>query len=599
MPHIPKVLVDGFWIGSQAGMIFPTIPAAFRLGMCLIWALICGLSEARAAASPMAVEASSSASSARIRFFWPDRVVGKASADGEAVVVTFDREVDPRAVRDATKMLPGWLASAEGEGRQLRLVPEPGRRATVNVLPRGVEVSLSGARTPSPAAAARPSSAAPSASPPFQATQVPGPSAARPDPATLMIGAVTVVPRSGGTAAAPAPPPPPPPVDAEAAAQARRLRLTQARLMMETGDAEGAKAELQGLLAEVPDSIEVMSSLASVETQLGGWQRAVGLYDRALGLNPDDPSLVRAKAELLREHGPRVRLDLDHRKVKKADRQIVARASGEALAGTSIVGFAVEGNDLNAPVIRRPGGTIESFDGKRFRGEGYTVVDHDGGGLTRLSLIGGTGIAGAAVRHTRAFGEGTLRVGLIAQDPYWDVVDGLVNEARTDRAQVAYERLLGTSWRVAGRLAAGRYGIKGDTDVAHFIGPAFEVAYTAIPGPPSLTVAYGFDAEYIGSRQTAVDALGLEYPLLSVVSREVHSGTLGFSGSFSPTLRYNLFGGYAYDRLNSAGSFFGVDVAYEPYASFELGLAASRSLTASRGTDATLTRFGGYLLWRF
>ena len=568
------------------------LPALVHFGMCLLAALMISRADALAAASPVTIEASSADTSARLRFLWSDRVSAKADADGEAVIVTFDREVDPGAVRDAAAMLPAWIATAEADGRRLRLVPRPGRRATVNVLPRGIEVRLVGASTP-------PSSAGPPpapVSPPPQAMQVPGPSTARADPPARVIGAITIVPGSGGAAAAPVPPPPP--VDAEAATQARRLKLTQARLMMETGDAEGAKAALEALLAEVPNSIEVMTSLASAETQLGGWQRAVGLYDRALGLNPDDPSLIRAKAELLREHGPRFRLDFDHRKVKKADRQIVVRASGEALAGTSLVGFALEGNDLSAPVVRRPGGALEGFEGKRFRGEGYTVVDHEAGGRTRLSLIGGTGIAGAAVRHTRALAEGTLRVGLIAQDPYWDVVDGLVNEARTDRTQVAYEHLLGTGWRVAGRLAAGRYGIKGDTDVAHFIGPAFEVAYTAIQGPPSLTIAYGFDAEYLGSRKTAVDGFGLEYPLLSVVSREVHSGTLGFSGSFSPDLRYNLFGGYAYDRLNAAGPYFGVDVAYEPYASFEVGLAASHSLTASRGTDATMTRIGGYLLWR-
>lgn len=573
-------------------MKLATIPALFRLGMCLSVALMADLAEARAAAAPMAVEASSAGSSARIRFLWSDRVVAKAAADGEAVIVTFDREVDPGAARDAAAMLPTWIEAVVADGNRLRLVPQSGRHATVKLLPRGIEVQLAGAGAPS----AKPTPSAPTPSPP--ATPVPGPSAARPDPTTLMIGAVTVVSGNLGAAVAPTPPPPPPPVDAEAAAQARRLRLTQARLMMETGDAEGAKAELEGLLAEVPNSIEVMTSLASAETQLGGWQRAVGLYDRALGLNPDDPSLVRAKAELLREHGPRIRLDFDHRKVQKADRQIVARLSGEALAGTSLVGFALEGNDLNAPTVRRPGGAIESFDGKRVRGEGYTVVDHEAGGMTRLSVIGGTGIVGAAVRHTRALADGTFRLGVIAQDPYWDVVDGLVNEARTDRAQVAYERLVGTGWRLAGRLAAGRYGIKGDTDVAHFIGPAFEVAYTAIQGPPSLTIAYGFDAEYLGSRKTAVDSFGLEYPLLSVVSREVHSGTLGLSGSFSPDLRYNLFGGYAYDRLNAAGPYFGADIAYEPYASFEIGLAASHSLTASRGTDATMTRIGGYLLWR-
>lgn len=577
-------------------MKFPTIPLLDRFGMCLGMALLAGLAGTPASAAPMGVETSSTDTSARVRFSWSERVTAKATAEGEAVVVTFDRDVDPAAVRDTAKMLPAWIETAEGDGRQLRLVPKPGRRATVSVLPRGIEVRLAGSRTP------------PSVSPSSQVTPVPqppGPSAARNDPAAPMIGAVTVVSRGEAVRAEsmpPAPVPaavPAPPVDAEAAAQARRLRLTRARLMMETGDAEGAKAELEGLLAEVPTAIEVMTSLASVETQLGGWRRAVGLYDRALDLNPDDPSLIRAKAELLREHGPRIRLDLDHRKVRDADRQIVAKAAGEGLAGSSLVGFALEANDLNAPVVRRLNGTIESFDGKRFRGEGYVVVDHDGGGLTRFSAIGGTGIVGASVRHTRPLAEGTFRLGLIAQDPYWDVVDGLVNEARTDRAQIAYERLLGTSWRVAGRLAAGRYGIKGDTDVAHFIGPAFEVAYTAIQGPPSLTVAYGFDAEYLASRKTAVDSLGAEYPLLSVVSREVHSVTLGVSGTFSPLHRYSVFGGYAYDRLNAAGPYLGAELAYEPYTNFELGLSTSHSLTASRGTDATLTRFGGYFLWRF
>ena len=575
-------------------MKFPTIPLPARLGISLGLALLAGLAGSPAAAAPMGVETSSTDTSARVRFSWSERVTAKATAEGEAVVVTFDRDVDPAAVRDTAKMLPAWIESAEGKGRELRLVPKPGRRATVSVLPRGIEVRLAGSRTP-------PSVSPPSAMTP--APQPPGPSAARNDPAAPMIGAVTVVSRGAAVPAASAPPSPTatpdPPVDAEAAAQARRLRLTQARLMMETGDAEGAKAELERLLAEVPSAIEVMTSLASVETQLGGWRRAVGLYDRALDLNPDDPSLVRAKAELLREHGPRIRLDLDHRKVRDADRQIVAKAAGEGLAGSSLVGFALEANDLNAPVVRRQNGTIESFDGKRFRGEGYVVVDHDGGGLTRFSAIGGTGIVGGAVRHTRPLAEGTFRLGLIAQDPYWDVVDGLVNEARTDRAQIAYERLLGTSWRVAGRLAAGRYGIKGDTDVAHFIGPAFELAYTAIQGPPSLTVAYGFDAEYLASRKTAVDSLGAEYPLLSVVSREVHSATIGVSGTFSPLVRYSVFGGYAYDRLNAAGPYLGAEFAYEPYTNLELGLSASHSLTASRGTDATLTRFGGYFLWRF
>lgn len=551
--------------------------------MCLLAVLLAVPSGLRAATPAMSVEASTTDGTARLRFLWPDRVTAKSAAEGEALVITVDRAVDAGAVRDAAAMLPSWIGTAVAEGGRLTLVPQPGRTATATVLPRGVEVRLVQTRVSS--GTTKTDAPLLSGPAPVQIAQAPA--------SPAMIGAITVVPGIEVAQAAPA-------ADAaETAAALRRLRLTKARLLMETGDAEGAKAELEALLREVPSSIEVMAALASVEAQLGGWRRAVGLYDRALGLNPDDPGLVRAKAELLREYGPRVRFDIDHRKVKKADRQIVARLSGETLAGGSIAGFALEGNDLNVPLVRMPNGALQSFDGKRFRGEGYLSVDHDKGGITRLSLIGGTGIVGAGIRHTRPFAEGTLRLAAIVQDPYWDVVDGLVNEARTDRVQAGYERILGTNWRIAGRLAAGRYGIDGHSDVAQFVGPGFELAYTWMQGPPSITFAYGLDAEYLGGRKVAVDSFGAEYPLLSVVSREVHSGTVGVSGTLSSFSRYNLYGGYAYDRLNSAGPFLGAELVYEPYTSFELGLVASHSLTASRGTDSTVTRLGGYFLWRF
>jgi tetratricopeptide (TPR) repeat protein len=566
-------------------MSFKGIPRSASLGMCLA-ALLVGAPGAGAAVSPVSVEASSTNGTARLRFIWSEKVVATSAPEGGGVVVTVDREVDAKAVRDAVAMLPAWIGVAEADGRRLKLVPQPGRSATVAALPRGIEIRLTQTR----ATANNPAKEAPLLSsppaPPVQVAQAPSPQP------SFMIGSVTVVPTSEVAQAASAP-------DAETAAALRRLRLTKARLLMETGDAEGAKAELEALLREVPSSIEVMAALASVETQLGGWRRAVGLYDRALGLNPDDPSLVRAKAELLREYGPRVRFDIDHRKVKKADRQAIARFSGETLAGGSIAGFALEGNDLDTPLVRRPNGALQGFDGKRFRGEGYVSLDHEKGGITRLSLIGGTGIVGAGIRHTRPFADGTLRLAAIAQDPYWDVVDGLVNEARTDRVQAGYERILGTNWRIAGRLAAGRYGIEGRSDVAQFIGPGFELAYTAYQGPPSITFAYGLDAEYLGGRKVATDSFGAEYPLLSVVSREVHSGTVGVSGTLSSYSRYSLYGGYAYDRLNSDGPFLGAELVYEPYTSFELGFVASHSLTASRGTDSTVTRLGGYFLWRF
>jgi len=87
--------------------------------------------------------------------------------------------------------------------------------------------------------------------------------------------------------------------------------------------------------------------------------------------------------------------------------------------------------------------------------------------------------------------------------------------------------------------------------------------------------------------------------LLSVVSREVHYATVGVSGTLRQDFRYNLFGGWAYDRLNADGPFFGGELAYEPMVNFEIGITAARAIATSRGSNAPVTRFGGYLLWRF
>jgi tetratricopeptide (TPR) repeat protein len=547
----------------------------FRLGLSLTLALFASGPATGASTVPMTVEATSGAGSARLRLLWPMPRTARAEIGAEAVVVSVDEEVDPQAVRDSVAMLPDWIASAAAEGRTIRLVPAPGRRVTAASLRRGIELRFAGGGTAGAAVASAMSS-----------TQKAEVAAAEP-PAEEEFAEEAPAPEEPAVA------------QNEGAAAERRLRLTRARLMMETGDPQGARRELEKLRSEVPNSVEIVAALAGVEAQLGGWRRAVGLFDRALELNPDDPALVRAKAELLREHGPRFRMDFDHRKVRDADRQILAKASGEALAGMSTYGFALEGNDLKAPAVRRRDGTVTAFDGRRVRGEAYVAVDHEDPGITRGSLIGGNGIVGAALRHTRPFAGGTARAVVAVQDPYWEVVDGLVNEGRTDRVLVGYERQLGTDWRVAGKLAVGRYGIKGNSGIAQFIAPGLEVAYSLIQGPPTVTLSYAVDAEYLGRRKTAIDAFGLEYPLLSVVSREVHYGTIGVSGTLRPDLRYNLFGGWAYDRLNADGSFFGGEIAWEPSVHFEIGLSAAHAIATGRGSDAPLTRLGGYLLWRF
>jgi tetratricopeptide (TPR) repeat protein len=518
------------------------------------------------ATASMAVEASGGKDEARVRLIWLGAVKATAAIEGEAVVMTVDRPIDAAAVADLAAMVPGWIAAADLDGQRIRLTPAAGRVASAAPLSRGVEVTL----TRRSAAVAAPAAATPE---PQLASTEPGQWSDASQPAASE--------------------------DAEAAAVGRRLRLTKARLLMETGQPAAAKRELVQLLSEVPDSVEIMAALASAETQLGGWRRATALYDRALGLNPEDPTLERAHADLRREHGPRVRLDLDHRRVRDGDRQTLAKLSGEAHAGLSTLGFAFESNKIEAPLVRRLDGAVEDFKGRRVRGEAYVAVDHDGGGATRFSLLGGNGVLGAAIRHTTPFADGALRAALVVQEPYWDAIDGLVNEARSDRVQARYERLLGDDWRVAGGLAIGRYGVSEHSDVGRFVAPSFELAKTVYQGPPSVTLAYGLDAEYLGGTRSTVDAFGREYPLLSVVSREVHSATVGLSGVAGTALRYNVFGGYAYDRLNANGPFFGADIAYEPLPNFEIGVAASHSLTAARGTDAVVTRIGGYLLWRF
>ena len=92
---------------------------------------------------------------------------------------------------------------------------------------------------------------------------------------------------------------------------AQRLRLLGAQIMAQSGQVSEARQQFGELILAMPGTPEPMSGLAGLEQGTGRWRQALALYDRALQLDPGNPSVEDAISEIQRNHGSRLRADFE------------------------------------------------------------------------------------------------------------------------------------------------------------------------------------------------------------------------------------------------------------------------------------------------
>jgi predicted Zn-dependent protease len=75
-------------------------------------------------------------------------------------------------------------------------------------------------------------------------------------------------------------------------------RLTLGRALLDSGDATGARAELESALRDAPDNIQASRHLAQAREQLGDLKGAADQYRKTLLMAPDDRQLQGALASV-------------------------------------------------------------------------------------------------------------------------------------------------------------------------------------------------------------------------------------------------------------------------------------------------------------
>ncbi|MCW2243389.1 tetratricopeptide repeat protein [Azospirillum canadense] len=386
---------------------------------------------------------------------------------------------------------------------------------------------------------------------------------------------------------------------AEQAAQ-RRIDYFRAVTLMEQGDVREARSLLIDLLRANPNDAQSTALLAQAEERLGRWREAVRLYDRALELTPDEPSLVAGKASLLRERGEQARLDWDLFQVKNADVQRIGRLTGSLEVGgnTSLL-YALENRTVDVDQAVRADGAVAPFHGNRQRGE--LTLRHDWPELqqSRLSLFAAQKTVGAGYVHGWRDEESETRAGVAWREPNYTFIEGIVGGGRRDRVFLSHEERLSDRWSANMGAGWNRYGLTGDSDLASSATVEGAVRYVLTRDGPVTSIAYVLDAEYVTRRADRVNEAGAIYQPLPVQTREVHALQLALDDALTDYLRYNLQGGYAYDRRGQGGPQGSLALAYEPLESLELGLRASYTRATARGNGATATAAGGYLIMRY
>ena len=386
---------------------------------------------------------------------------------------------------------------------------------------------------------------------------------------------------------------------AERAAQ-RRIDYFRALTLMEQNDLRQARALLAGLLAAQPDDAQSTALLAQVEERLGRWREAVRLYDRALELTPDEPSLVIGKARLLRERGEQARLDWDLFHVENADVQRIGRLTGNVEAGgnTTFL-YALEHRTVDVDQAVRSDGRMEPFHGMRSRAELALLHDWPELQQSRLALFAAPKTVGAGYTHGWRDEESGTRAGLSWREPTYTFIEGIVGAGRRDRVFVQHEERLKERWIATLGAGWNRYGLSGEPDLARSATVEGSLRYVLNQDGPLTSVAYLLDAEYVGRRAERTNAQGNLFVPLPVATREVHALQLNLDDALTDYWRYSLQAGYAYDRFNKGGPQGAVALAYEPLDHLELGLRASYTRSTARGTGAAATAAGGYLIWRY
>ncbi|MCA3261459.1 MAG: hypothetical protein ING44_05935 [Telmatospirillum sp.] len=387
----------------------------------------------------------------------------------------------------------------------------------------------------------------------------------------------------------------------------RRLQRLRAVLEAQSGQTDIARGRLARLAQEDPSDAEALAQLASVERQIGRPLRAANLLARAAALDPRNPDIAAARADLARLDAASVRIEPEYRRTSSQEKRYLVGTTAEApinLAWRATAAFDTA--QLDSPGVRRTNGQSGSFKGGRQRGAFGLAWRGDEGTRVHSQLFANAERVGAGLSADLVGDLARYSLGVELARPYWDFSESLVAGGTRDRVFAEYgERtFLGLDLRM--RAGLSRYGLPGLSDGARSAALDGELRLPLDGLVRGASLAYAFDGEYPWRIARASDptSAGAEYRPVPVRYREVHAllagYTLDFKRAFDASwpIVADFSAGPAYDRYgHRGGPLLGASAAWLGDGSLQGGVRSGYGRGVGRDSSAATT-IGGYLTWR-
>jgi len=377
-----------------------------------------------------------------------------------------------------------------------------------------------------------------------------------------------------------------------------RYELLQARIDLETGHVYDAASRLNGILPDYQNDPQLLGFIANAENYGGNWPRAQQMLEKARALSPENEDLARLDRDMRRLNAENVKLDHEWIKRGRNQEQITTLSGFVDATDHLQVGAELQNDHLATKNIRRADGRVGNFKGNRQAGELYVRYHDENGVRATASLYGNNDTAGVGGTFSflNILGETTLAAEY--HRPYWDFVEGTLDDATRDRLAIAHTIKPQPRLVITVTPSLNRYNVDVKDNVMNTAGVDLDVVYRLIDEQPYLAIAYGLDAEYDLSSKKGFDNNGNYSRLFPLVSREIHFVSINAGYNFTEDTYGDVLLGYGYDRLGGSGPSIQGSLTHEFNAHFDAQIRAMYGVDNSRTSD-NISRVGGYIRWRF
>lgn len=380
-----------------------------------------------------------------------------------------------------------------------------------------------------------------------------------------------------------------------------RLQMLYARIEQETGQTDRARQRLATLQGYYPNDAQVLTYSANTEIAAGNTMTGIELLQKVQAIQPENQDIGRMINDLRKQARRNfVKIDHEYRSVGENDEQITTLSGAVQVNDRFEMGTVLKNDNLDTYQIRRASdGLIGNYDASRQQAEIYGNYYYNDSSRLRVSGFTNNDTPGAGLYYAFNNPMGG-RTELMAEfhRPYWDFAEAVLEHANRDQLGVRHNAMINPTLSAGAEVSLNRYNLKVKDDVMQ-TGLIRASLMQRVNQSPYVGVGYGFDGEYkIGNRDRSTDALGADYYLFPLRTREVHFVSGLISGDITPTTHGLLTAGYAVDRFGENSPVVEGRITQDITDDVEAGVRARYGVQAN-DTSASATNIGAHLQYKF